>query len=222
MWPWRPGWRWPWISSSPVMISPDWPYYYKGEKGNLYEQIAANMIIGNTLLTSRGIPLSGEADLKTCAALLIMNRIGGGGSFAELHPCDFEDNIILIGHDGPHNINISDDKPVMRKLDKFHGKAGSGVSVEFSLKAGPISLLSISLDEAGRFKFIAAEGESVKGPIPSTGNTNTRCRFSCGVHEFVRRWCTAGPTHHLALGTGHHMDVIRKAARVLDVDLLEI
>lgn len=111
-------------------------YFYKGENGNLYENIAANLIIGNSLLTSRGIPLAGEADLKTAAAMMIMNRVGGGGSFAELHPFDICDDVVLIGHDGPHNINISNSKPILRKLKKFHGKSGAGVSVEFNLKTG--------------------------------------------------------------------------------------
>ena len=177
-------------------------YFYKGENGNEYERIASNLIIGNSLLTSRGIPLAGEADLKTAAAMLIMSKVGGGGSFAELHPFDVRDDIVLIGHDGPHNINISNEKPVLRKLKKFHGKPGAGVSVEFKLKTGPISLLSCSVGGDGKFKLISAVGESMPGAIPATGNTNTKCRFSVPATEFVERWCAAGPTHHLALGVG--------------------
>jgi len=177
-------------------------YFYKGEHGNEYEKIAAGLIIGNSLLTSRGIPLAGEEDLKTAAAMLIMDRVGGGGSFAELHPFDICDDIVLIGHDGPHNIRISDEKPILRKLKKFHGKPGSGVSVEFKLKTGPISLLSCSVCGDGALKLISAAGESVPGAIPQTGNTNTKCRFAVPVTQFVERWCEAGPTHHLALGVG--------------------
>lgn len=178
-------------------------YFYKGENGNMYENIAANLIIGNSLLTSRGIPLAGEADLKTAAAMMIMNRVGGGGSFAELHPFDVCDDIVLIGHDGPHNINISNSKPIMRKLKKFHGKLGAGVSVEFNLKTGDITLLSCSVGGDGKLKLISAVGESMPGAIPQTGNTNTKCRFAVPATRFVERWCEAGPTHHLALGVGN-------------------
>ena len=194
-------------------------YYYKGENGSEYERIAASLIVGNTLLTSAGIPLAGEADLKTAAAMLIMNRLGGGGSFAELHPFDITDNCVLIGHDGPHNTAIADEKPVLRKLKKYHGKSGSGVSVEFSLKAGPVTLLSIGCTENGRFRFVAARGTSIKGRIPQTGNTNTRVRFDMPVTEFIAKWCRSGPTHHLALGTGDHIESIRHLAAMLDVDL---
>ncbi len=194
-------------------------YFYKGEHGNEYERIASNLIIGNSLLTSRDIPLAGEADLKTAAAMLIMNRVGGGGSFAELHPFDVVDDIVLIGHDGPHNINISNERPVLRKLKKFHGKPGAGVSVEFKLKTGPISLLSCSVGGDGKIKLIEATGESRPGAIPATGNTNTKCRFRVPANEFVERWCSAGPTHHLALGIGDHTEEIGTFARMMDIKL---
>ncbi|MHC1694234.1 MAG: hypothetical protein AB9835_02935 [Eubacteriales bacterium] len=194
-------------------------YYYAGRNGNLYERIASSLIIGNTLLTSSGIPLSGEADLKTAVSMLVMDRIGGGGSFAELHPFDVTDDIILIGHDGPHNITISEGRPIIRRLKKFHGKQGSGISVEFSLKVGAITLLSTSLSGDGRLKMVACVGESVKGEIPRTGNTNTRCTFPYPVTEFVRRWCAAGPTHHLALGIGDRLEEIRLFCEISGIPL---
>jgi len=197
-------------------------YYYKSEPNNPYEQLAANLIIGNTLLTSSGIPLAGEADLKTAAAMLIMKNIGGGGSFAEIHPFDVTDDVVLIGHDGPHNIAIAEGKPRLRKLKKYHGKSGSGIGVEFSLKAGPVTLLSINVDRNGKFRMIAAEGTSIAGDIPQTGNTNTRVSFGCDVCGFLARWCEAGPTHHLALGIGHHMDTLRKFSKMTGIELIEV
>ena len=197
-------------------------YYYKSEPNNPYEQLAANLIIGNTLLTSSGIPLAGEADLKTAAAMLIMKNVGGGGSFAEIHPFDVTDDVVLIGHDGPHNIAIAQGKPRLRKLKKYHGKSGSGIGVEFSLKAGPVTLLSINVDRDGKFRMIAAEGESIAGEIPQTGNTNTRVSFGGDVCEFLAHWCEAGPTHHLALGIGHHMRTLRKFAKISGIELIEV
>ncbi len=194
-------------------------YFYKGENNNLYERMGAALIVGNTLLTSSGIPLAGEADLKTAAAMLIMNKISGAGSFAELHPFDIEGDCVLVGHDGPHHIGISEGKPVLRKLKKYHGKSGSGIGVEFSLKAGHVTMLSITYLPGGKFKLVAAAGTSIAGAIPQTGNTNTRVSFNMPVTEFLRRWCEAGPTHHLALGCGNHLKEIRYLARILDVEL---
>lgn len=194
-------------------------YFYRGEPGNRYERLAANLIIGNSRLTSRGIPLAGEADLKTAAAMLILSQMGGGGTFAELHPFDVRDDIVLIGHDGPHNLNVSEGKPVLRKLKKFHGKPGAGVSVEFRLRTGPVTLLSCSVGRDGRFRLIDAAGESMPGAIPATGNTNTRCRFSVPAPEFVERWASCAPTHHLALGVGDLTEEISVFARMTGIEL---
>lgn len=197
-------------------------YYYEGEENSLTRIVMSNLIVGNSLLTSAGFPMCGESDLKTCIAMFIMDRLGIGGSFAELHPIDFNEGFVLVGHDGPHNIAIAEGRPVLRSLSKYHGKHGNGASVEFKIKEGPITILSISSTFDGKFKFIIAEGESVAGPIPPTGNTNTRGFFQPDVKTFLQRWIKAGPTHHFALGTGHHADVIRKIGEYLGVETIVI
>ena len=128
----------------------------------------------------------------------------------------------MVGHDGPHHLAIADGKPKLRSLKKYHGKSGSGIGVEFSLRSGPITMLSISVDRNGKFRMIAAEGTSLPGDIPQTGNTNTRASFDCPVHEFLQKWCEAGPTHHFALGIGHHMRTLRKFAKISGIELIEV
>ena len=162
--------------------------------------------------------MCGESDLKTCIAMLLMDRIDIGGSFAEFHPIDFREGFVLVGHDGPHHINIADGKPVLRSLAKYHGKPGSGASVEFKIKEGPITMLSIGVAVNGRFKFILAEGESVSGAIPATGNTNTRAFFSPDVRTFLKKWVAEGPTHHFALGIGHRAGTLARIADALGID----
>jgi L-arabinose isomerase len=193
-------------------------YYYEGEPGSELQKLISSFIVGNSLLTAAGFPMCGEYDIKTCLAMLIMDRLDIGGSFAEFHPVDFVRDTVLVGHDGPHHLNIADGKPVLRSLKTYHGKPGSGASVEFSLKTGPITMLSIGVTGAGRFKFVIAEGESVKGPIPPTGNTNTHGRFRPDARTFLKRWVAEGPTHHFALGLGHHAHTIQNIAGVLGIE----
>lgn len=193
-------------------------YYYEGRAGTPLRELMGALIVGNSLLTGAGFPMCGEYDLKTLVAMLIMDRLEMGGSFAELHPVDFERDSVLVGHDGPHHINIADQKPALRSLLHYHGKPGSGASVEFSIKEGPITLLSITVNASGGLKFVLAEGESLHGPIPPTGNTNTHGQFAPDVRTFLKRWCAEGPTHHFALGVGHRAGVIRKLAEVLGVE----
>ncbi len=193
-------------------------YYYEGEENSTTQLVMSNLTVGNSLLTAAGFPMCGESDLKTCVAMLIMDRLGIGGSFAEFHPVDFNEGFVLVGHDGPHNIAIAEGRPVLRSLKKYHGKPGFGAGVEFKIKEGPITMLSISSTYEGKFKFVIAEGESVKGPIPPTGNTNTRGFFKPDVRTFLHRWIKEGPTHHFALGVGHHASTIQKIADYLNIE----
>jgi len=197
-------------------------YYYDGPDDSEMRKVMSNLIVGNSLLTAKHIPMCGESDLKTLIALLIFDRLGIGGSFAEFHPVDFIEGFVLVGHDGPHNISIADGKPVLRSLKKYHGKPGHGAGVEFKIKEGPITMLSINSTYDGKFKFVIAEGESVAGPIPPTGNTNTRGFFKPDVKTFLTRWISEGPTHHFALGIGHHAKTIAKIARYLNIESVVI
>ena len=193
-------------------------YYYEAEAGSEMRTLMTNLIVGNSLLTSAGFPMCGEYDLKTCLAMMIMDRLDIGGSFAEFHPIDFNRDTVLVGHDGPHHLNIADRKPVIRSLKKYHGKPGSGASVEFNIKTGPMTMLGITVNATGKFKFVIAEGASMPGPIPPTGNTNTHGKFEPDVRTFLKRWCAEGPTHHFALGVGHHAGTIRKIANTLSIE----
>ena len=197
-------------------------YYYEAEDNSTTRLVMSNLTVGNSLLTGSGFPMCGESDLKTCLAMLIMDRLDIGGSFAEFHPVDFIDDFVLVGHDGPHNVAIAEGRPVLRSLKKYHGKPGFGAGVEFKIKEGPITILSISSNFEGKFKFVVAEGESVKGPIPATGNTNTRGYFKENVRVFIRRWTMEGPTHHFALGVGHHAETIKKIANYLNIECVII
>ena len=193
-------------------------YYYRGLDGNEFERIHAAMIIGNSFLTSLGVPISGELDLKNCIAMLIMDRFGTGGSFAEFHPVDFREDFVLVGHDGPHHLLVAEGRPVLRKLSVYHGKRGSGPSVEYKLKSGPITMLGLTQTHEGKFKMVVAEGESLPGMIPATGNTNTRAKFEPDIRTFLERWTMEGPTHHFALGVGHVAHKIELLARCLGIE----
>jgi L-arabinose isomerase len=197
-------------------------YYYDGAENSEIQSVMSNLIVGNSLLTAQHIPMCGESDLKTLIALFILDRLGIGGSFAEFHPVDFKEGFVLVGHDGPHNISIADGKPVLRSLQKYHGKPGHGAGVEFKIKEGPITMLSINSTYDGKFKFIIAEGESGAGPIPPTGNTNTRGFFKPDIKTFLKRWMNEGPTHHFALGIGHHAATIEKIACFLNIKCVKI
>lgn len=185
-------------------------YYYMGENDSIYERTASNLIIGNSLMTTKGISMAGEADMKTCLAMYLTSALGCGGSFSEFCFMAFDYDQFAIGHDGPHDIRISQGKPWIRGLGFMHGKKGHGISVEFPLKFGPITMVSLTHDENLNFKLIYAEGESREGWLPKQGNSVTRGDFGMDVRDFLCDWVKAGATHHAALCLGHAGGMIEK------------
>jgi L-arabinose isomerase len=197
-------------------------YYYRGVGGNEAERLGAGMIVGNSLLTARGVPTAGEADLKTNLAQLILDRLGAGGSYTEYYALDFDEDFILMGHDGPGHIAIAQEQPTLRALKLYHGKSGAGLSVEFKVRYGPITIVGCTQRADGTLKLIVGEGESIPGDTFRIGNTNSRLRFAVDPAEFVERWCAEGPTHHVALGIGHVAGEVRNVASMLGLDFAEV
>lgn len=193
-------------------------YYYEAEEGSEMRELVTNFIVGNSMLNAAGFPMCGEYDLKTCMGMLIMDRLDIGGSFAEFHPLDFYRGSILVGHDGPHHLNIADGKPVLRSLGVYHGKPGSGAGVEFKIKEGPMTMLGVTVNAQGCLKFVIAEGESLQGDIPPTGNTNSHGYFKPDIRTFLKRWIAEGPTHHFSLGIGHYGNTIKKIADTFGIE----
>lgn len=197
-------------------------YYYMGTGVDEQEDVMTSVILGNSLLTARGIPVAGEYEVKNAQAMKIMDTFGAGGSFTEYYAMDFNDDIVLMGHDGPGHIKIANSKTKVRPLEVYHGKVGKGLSVEMSVKHGPVTVLSVVEYVDGSLKLLVAEGESVAGPILETGNTNSRYRFPIGARAFVERWNEQGPAHHCAIGVGHIANKIDKLGRLLGMDVVRV
>ena len=197
-------------------------YYYRGIDGNEAERLGAGVIVGNSLLTARGIPTAGEGDLKTNLAQLILDRLGAGGSYTEYYALDFAEGFILMGHDGPGHIAIAQEQPTLRALKLYHGKRGAGLSVELQVRYGPVTIVGCTQTAEGELKLLVGEGESIPGDTFRIGNTNSRLRFGLPPAEFFERWCAEGPTHHVALGVGHVADEVRKVASVFGLECAEV
>jgi L-arabinose isomerase len=193
-------------------------YYYRGTGNADNEDAISSIILGNSLLTARGIPVAGEYEVKNVQAMKILDAFGAGGSFTEYYAMDYTDDVVLMGHDGPGHIAIAQGRTRVRPLDVYHGKVGRGLSVEMSVKHGPVTLLSVVQTVEGRLKLLVAEADSVPGPILEIGNTNSRYRFSIGARRFVNDWNAQGPAHHCAVGVGHIADRIRKLGLLLELE----
>lgn len=197
-------------------------YYYKGTGNMDNENAISSIILGNSLLTAKGIPVAGEYEIKNVQAMKIMDSFHAGGSFTEYYAMDFTDDVVLMGHDGPGHIAIAEGKTKVRPLQVYHGKVGKGLSVEMSVKNGPVTLLSVAEAAGGKLIFLVAEAESVPGPILQIGNTNSRYKFSIGARAFVNKWNSHGPAHHCAVGIGHIASKIEKLGALLKTEVVKV
>jgi L-arabinose isomerase len=197
-------------------------YYYQGTGNVENEDAISSIILGTSLLTARGVPVAGEYEIKNAQAMKIMDGFGAGGSFTEYYAADFADDVVLMGHDGPGHIAIAQGKTKVRPLRVYHGKVGRGLSVEMSVKHGPVTLLSVIQTVDGRLKLLMAEGESVAGPILEIGNTNSRYRFSLGARNFLNAWNVHGPAHHCAVGIGHIAGKLKKLGALTGIECIQV
>ncbi len=197
-------------------------YYHKGSGNPQNEDTISSMILAGSLLTSNGVPVAGEYEVKNAQAMKIMDGFGAGGSFTEYYAMDYADDVVLMGHDGPCHPAIAEGKIKVKPLQVYHGKVGKGLSVEMSVKHGDVTLLSVVETFDGKIVLLVAEAASVPGPILEIGNTNSRYRFPIGAKNFVEQWNAHGPAHHCAVGIGHIASKIVKLWQLLNIQTVKV
>ncbi|GAA0458888.1 L-arabinose isomerase [Paractinoplanes deccanensis] len=197
-------------------------YYHRGLDGEQHERLGAGMILGASLLTARGIPAAGEYELRTSVAQLVTQAAGAGGSFCEIQALNFTDNVVEMGHDGPAHLAVSAGDPLLRGLGVYHGKRGWGVSVEFDVRHGPVTLLGLGQDQDGTLAFVASEGTVVPGPLLEIGNTTSRVDFGRDPGEWVDDWSATGIGHHWSLSVGHRAGTYAAAASLLGIPFRKV
>src|ERR1035441_7018736 len=72
-------------------------YFYSGAAGSANADAIGSIILGNSLLSTSGIPVAGEMEIKNVQAMKIMDAFGAGGSFTEFYAVDYKDDVVLMG-----------------------------------------------------------------------------------------------------------------------------
>ena len=197
-------------------------YYWWGEKAYMTE-LRSQSALAVSRLAALGVPGVTEGDIKTAMALKILDLMGGGGMFLEFFSSDFLENFIMVGHDGPSNVNVAQGKPKLQHLSVHHGKTGEGLGIDFTMKEGPCTLLNLTQFGTDKtYKLIFTVGDIIPGEILNIGNPNCRVRVSRHIPDFFEAWCRQGPGHHTALGVGDFSREIGVFAEKMHFDCVQI
>lgn len=197
-------------------------YYWWGEK-ELVTELRAQSALAVSRLAALGRPGVTEGDVKTAMAMKILDLMGGGGMFLEFFSCDYDENFIMVGHDGPSNVNVAKGRPKIKHLSVHHGKTGEGIGIDFDMQEGPCTLVNFTQFGTDKtFKIIYSVGEVVGGDILNIGNPNCRVRVKKSIPQFFNDWCQQGPEHHLALGVGDFSQELKVFAECMGFDCVEI
>jgi L-arabinose isomerase len=197
-------------------------FYWWGQSEKLIE-LRSQSALAASRLTAMGIPTVTEGDVKAAMAMKILNLLGGGGMFLEFFSQDFDENFIMMGHDGPSNVDLAVGKPKLQNLTVHHGKIGEGLGIDFDMKQGPITILNLTqVGTEKTFKLIYTVAEIVPGDILNIGNPNCRIRMQKPIPEFYNDWCINGPGHHSALGLGDLSKEIEVFAQAMDFECVRV
>jgi L-arabinose isomerase len=166
-----------------------------------------------------GVVVGSEGDLRGILAQLILARLSGQPTlFTEIFTYDEEQNQILVGHAGMHDIRLAGEhSAVTITPDYEYPMEEAGVWMAFSVKPGPVTLLSITSDQRG-FHFVVTKGEALPAEGRLQGYPNALVKLEMPLRSFFAAATTIGATQHWALVPGDLRGSVSRLAYVIGID----
>jgi L-arabinose isomerase len=180
---------------------------------------------GTGLLCAEQMPVATEADVTTVVAMMILQELAGKVTFLENYVIDFDEDAIILSHDGHGNPEMAGDPKQVRIKPSiyYEGVNGRGAGLEFAYAPGPVTILSLIPLGDGDWRLIAAEGQSLPMTPRPVVAPQMLFRYKNGsIGDFCDRWLLAGSPHHMALAYGHLSQQIEKIGKLMGVEVVSI
>jgi len=167
--------------------------------------IAPCAVIG--MLNDCGIPASCEGDVPGAITMTILKQLAGGGLplFVDLISYDEKANTGVVWHCGAAPVSLCRkfEETEYRLHFRVDGGDKKGVTNDFALKPGPVTLAKLDQDADGHFRMLIAKGEAIDTEPFIRGNPLT-IRFEAPVKNLIDTIMLKGFEHHY---TVIHADV---------------
>lgn len=175
-------------------------------------------------LLAEGVSFGGEGDVVSSAAVLMMHHLCGMSTFSEMFTLDFAGDTIFMSHFAEGNpLMARQGEPIqMVRRDGWVGSGGVSASLAFTIEPGPVTMVNLTVARGGAFQIIATRGRAESFLIPGQPTPHFRLRPERPVAEFCNDYLLHGGSHHVAVSPGHHLGRVRKCAKLMGVDCIEL
>ena len=170
-------------------------------------------------LASRGLCTACEADVNGAATMLLLRALGAADVYlADLVRVDEPANMVTFWHCGLAPVTLAAERREARH--DLHCNRGIGVAGNFALRPGRVTVARLSWS-GDRHRLVIAGGEGVPAPNRFKGNS-LDVRLDGDAERSVRALVEAGVEHHTVLAWGELQPQLRRAARLLELETIEL
>jgi len=171
-----------------------------------------------SILQSEGKIIACEGDVFGCLSMIAHEAIGGETPyFADLSQVNFEDDFALLWHCGVAPCNLWDGKCI-RSLDTYFA-GGKGITADFVLKSGEISILRIDY-APGEYRVFLQSAEAIPMEKELKG-TYAKVKFKTSIKEVLNKVIYNGIAHHISVVYGDFIQPLEIFAKIKGWEIIK-
>jgi len=164
-----------------------------------------------SILQSEGKILTCEGDLLGALSMLAHQAIGAETPFlADFSQVDIKENFGLMWHCGVAACNLWDGKCI-RSLDTYFA-GGKGVTADFVMKSGEISMLRIDY-APGEYRLFLQKANGIPMDKDLKG-TYVKVRFEDNIRDVLDKVIHNGIAHHMSVVYGKYIKPLEIFAKL--------
>ncbi|MBI5689073.1 MAG: hypothetical protein HZC55_03165 [Verrucomicrobia bacterium] len=169
-----------------------------------------------SFLTEIGLPAACESDVHGALSMFIARELADGAPpyLGDLVHVDEAANSVVFWHCGAGAFSLA--HPATGARAGVHPNNRTGLTLEFGLKPGPVTLCRLSC-VAGRYRLLILAGEAMDSPQRFQGTT-VEVRLPAPAAALVEDLFQEGFEPHYALVHGDRVEELAALARLLALD----